>query len=293
MLAMDWGIRQMNWNSMTAAVPQIDDFPHAMVALLDEHRPSRMPFFSRVAALPLLVASDPVFLGEIHLIYQAAMHATRAAVYYLPHLDSPALRKRKLQIFIDDDGLEGGETHHYQLTRAFRNIGAKLRLEDEEFGRHEELCEHLNDETAHFVRLTKKLYARSLGPWCAVEMMSADWMKALADAFSVHFPQFSHEPYFEECFTHHVEERHADESLAVTQMVLRERPQLLSETLRDAKMMAEALDGVWSGLDRVALDARRRVLLGVKPGRFSAAGLLQRAQLATGSKSPFRVAGAR
>jgi hypothetical protein len=282
----------MNWNSMTT-VPQIDDFPRAMVALLEQHRPSRMPFFSHLATLPLLVASDPVFLGEVHLIYQAAMHATRAAVYYLPHLDSPALRKRKLQIFIDDDGLQGGDTHHYQLTRAFRNIGAKLRLEDEEFGSHEELCDHLNDETAHFVRLTKKLYSRSLGPWCAVEMMSADWMKALADALSVHFPQFSHEPYFEECFTHHVEERHADESLAVTQIVLRERPQLLSETLRDAKMMAEALDGVWSGLDRVVLDARRRVLLGVKHGRFSAAGLLQRAQLATGSKSPFWVAGAR
>ncbi len=291
MLTMDWGIRQMNWNSMTT-VPQTDDFPRAMVALLDQHRPSRMPFFSRLAALPLLVASDPVFLGEVHLIYQAAMHATRAAVYYLPHLDSPALRKRKLQIFIDDDGLEGGDTHHYQLTRAFRNIGAKLRLEDEEFGSHEELCDHLDDETAHFVRLTKTLYARSLGPWCAVEIMSADWMKALADAFSVHFPQFSHEPYFEECFSHHVEERHAEESLAVTQMVLRERPELLSETLRDAKMMAEALDGVWSSLDRVVLDARRRVLLGAKNGRFSAAGLFQRAQLAA-SKSPFRVAGAR
>jgi hypothetical protein len=259
-----------------AAVPLIDDFPRAMVALLEQHRPSRMPFFGRVAALPFLIASDPVFLGEVHLIYQAAMHATRAAVYHLPHLDSPALRKRKLQIFIDDDGLEGGDTHHYQLTRAFRNIGAKLRLEDEEFGSHEELCDHLDKETAHFVRLTKTLYARSLGPWCAVEMMSADWMKALADAFSVHFPQFSHDPYFEECFSHHVEERHAEESLAVTQMVLRERPELLSETLRDAKMMAEALDGVWSSLDRVVLDARRRVLLGVKHGRFSAAGLLHR-----------------
>src|ERR1700704_5764267 len=289
---LDCGIRQMNWNSMLATVPQIDDFPRAMVVLLDQHRPSRMPFFSHLAALPLLVASDPVFLGEVHLIYQAAMHATRAAVYYLPHPDSPALRKRKLQIFIDDDGLEGGDTHHYQLTRAFRNIGAKLRLEDEEFGSHEELCDHFDDETAHFVRLTKTLYARSLGPWCAVEMMSADWMKALADAFSVHFPQFSHEPYFEECFSHHVEGRHAEESLAVTKMVLRERPELLSETLRDAKMMAEALDGVWSSLDRVVLDARRRVLLGAKNGRFSAAGLFQRAQLAA-SKSPFRVAGAR
>jgi len=100
------------------------------------------------------------------------------------------------------------------------------------------------------VRLARRLYARSLGPWCAVEIMSVDWMQALADAFSVHFPQFSDEPYFEECFSQQVEERHAAESLAVTQMVLRAQPALVSETLRDARAMAEALDGcgdIWTG----------------------------------------------
>jgi hypothetical protein len=234
------------------------DFRSAMMALLDRHRPSRMPFFRRLAALPFAIVSDPEFLGEIHLIYQAAMHATRAAVYYLPHLDNPALRKRKLQIFIDDDGLAGGDTHHYQLSRAFRNIGAKILLEDEEFGTPEALCEHLDAETAHFVRLAQKLYSRSLGPWCAVEVMSVDWMKALAEAFAVHFPQFVHEPYFEDCFSHHVEERHADESLAVTELVLQQRPDLLPATLRDAKMMAEAFDGVWSNLDRIVQAARHR-----------------------------------
>src|SRR6266446_2408906 len=236
----------------------VDGFQGAMMALLDKHRPSRMPFFRRLAQLPSVIASDPQFLGELHLIYQAAMHATRAAVYYLPHLDSPALRQRKLQIFNDDDGLPGGDTHHYQLSRAFRNIGARLLLEDEEFGAPEALCRHLDAETAHFVRLAQKLYSRSLGPWCAVEVMSVDWMKALAEAFAVHFPQFVHEPYFEDCFSHHVEERHADESLAVTGMVLQQRPELLNETLRDAKMMAEALDGVWSNLDRIVQAARYR-----------------------------------
>jgi len=151
-----------------------------------------------------------------------------------------------------------GDTHHYQLTRAFRNIGAKIKIGDEEFGGPEELCEHLDSDTAHFVRLAQKLYARSLGPWCAVEVMSVDWMRALAESFAVHFPQFAHESYFEDCFSHPVEERHAQESLEVTQLVLRERPELLSETLRDAKMMAEALDGVWSNLDRIVQAARRR-----------------------------------
>jgi hypothetical protein len=236
----------------------VDGFQDTMMALLNKHRPSRMPFFRRLAQLPKPIASDPQFLGEIHLIYQAAMHATRAAVYYLPHLDSPAMRQRKLQIFNDDDGLPGGDTHHYQLSRAFRNIGAKLLLEDDEFGAPEELCYHLDPETAHFVRLAQKLYARSLGPWCAVEVMSVDWMTGLAQSLSVHFPDVVHEPYFEDCFSQHVEERHADEALQVTEMVMRKRPELLTETMLDAKMMAEALDGVWNNLDRIVQAARRR-----------------------------------
>ena len=109
-------------------------FPTVIRGFLKEYRPSRMPFFRHLANLPFPVASDPRLLGQIHLIYQSAMHATRAAVYYLPHLNSPALRKRKLRILIDDDGLPGGDTHHYQLTRAFLNIGAQSLLADEEFG---------------------------------------------------------------------------------------------------------------------------------------------------------------
>src|SRR5436853_276924 len=166
----------------------VDEFPLVVKALLEEHRPSRMPFFKHLAGLPYAVASDPSLLGQIHLHYQSAMHATRAAVYYLPHLDSPALRKRKLRIFTDDDGLAGGDTHHYQLTRAFRSIGAACLLDDEEFGELGELCHYLEAETADFVRLSPKLYSRSLGAWCVVEMLSVDWMRALAEAMSVHFP---------------------------------------------------------------------------------------------------------
>jgi hypothetical protein len=237
----------------------IENFPDVITTLLEEHSPSRMPFFRHLAALPFSVASDPLLLGQIHLIYQSAMHATRAAVYYLPYLNSPALRKRKLQILVDDDGLPGGETHHYQLTQAFLNIGAKPLLEEEEFGDPDELCGHLDAETLRFVQLVGRLYSRSLGPWCAIELMSVDWMRALAQAFSTHFPQFIEEPYFEECFSQRVEERHAAEALAVTQIVLKARPALLDETLHDAKEMAEALDGVWKHLDRLVQNARRRI----------------------------------
>ncbi len=241
----------------TSACGDVAAFPLALSRLLERHRPSRMPFFRNLAALPTAGAADPDFLGRIHLVYQAAMHATRAAVYYLPHLDSPALRRRKLRILIDDDGLPDGDTHHYQLTRAFRNIGARCLLDDEEFGDPATLCRRLDGETAHFVRLVRRLYARSLGPWCVVEALSVDWMRALADALSVHFPQIAREPYFADCFRDRVEERHAAESVAVTETILRARPQLLHETLRDATMMAEALDGVWTHLARIVEGAQR------------------------------------
>ena len=243
---------------LAASSNTVDEFPVAMRMLVEQHRPSRMPFFCNLAALDHAAAGDPSFLGQIHLVYQAAMHATRAAVYYLPHLDSPAMRKRKLQIFIDDDGLPGGDTHHYQLTRAFQNIGAKCVLDDEAFAEPEELSRHLDAQTAQFVSLTKPLYSRSLGPWCAIEAMSVDWMRALADAFSVHFPQFADEPYFAECFSEMVEERHAAESLSVTLLILKARPALLSATIADAKMMAEALDGVWARLDQIVQAAGQK-----------------------------------
>src|SRR4051812_33237291 len=107
------------WDMVEPDHEAIEAFPTTVIDMVEQHRPSRMPFFRRVKTLPLAMAGDPEFLGDVHLVYQAAMHATRAAVYYLPHLDSPGLRKRKLQIFVDDDGLPGGDTHHYQLSRAF------------------------------------------------------------------------------------------------------------------------------------------------------------------------------
>jgi pyrroloquinoline quinone (PQQ) biosynthesis protein C len=210
-----------------------------------------MPFFSRFASLPRTVALDRELLGQIYFVYQAAMHATRVGVYYMPHLDSPVLRKRKLQIYVDDDGLPDGDTHHYQLARMFRQIGASIAIGDDEFGDLAELCRKLDRATAHFVRLARVLYSRSLGAWCVVEVMSDDWMNALASALSVHHPQIVDEPYFAECFSQGIEKRHAAEALEVTQIVLRRRPELLDETLRDARIMAEALDTVWERLDRI------------------------------------------
>jgi hypothetical protein len=229
----------------------VAQYPEIIAAIGDAHMPSRSPFFRRLPHLPAKAARDPAVLGQLHLVYQSAMHATRAAVYFLPHLDAPALRKRKLQIFVDDDGLPGGDTHHYQLTRAFRNIGAALVLDDEAYGDADELRPYLDAGTCHFVSLARTLYARSLGPWCIVELMSNDWMHALASGLAVHHPKIVEEPYFAECFAEGVEERHAEESLAVTQSVLEKRPELLAETIEDANAMAVALDGVWASMNRI------------------------------------------
>ena len=232
--------------------------PSIIDAIAEAHRPSKMPFFANLARLPIGVARDPKLLGDLYLVYQAAMHATRAAVYYLPHLDNPAMRQRKLQIFIDDDGLAEGDTHHYQLTRAFRNLGAICPIDDEDFGEPEQLAQHLDPKSAAFVRLARTLYARSLGPWCIVETMSDDWMRALANALAVHFPAIVKEPYFADCFDNGVEERHAEEAISVTQMVLARRPELLPVTVDDAKSMAVALDGVWAAMDEVITAALER-----------------------------------
>jgi hypothetical protein len=55
-----------------------------------------------------------------------------------------------------------------------------------------------------------------------------------------------------------VEERHAEEALSVTQIVLSAQPALLTATIEDAKIMAEALDGVWTHLDRIVEIARQQ-----------------------------------
>jgi hypothetical protein len=215
--------------------------------ILEAHRPSRHPFFRALADAPR-AALGPDALGELYLRYQAAMHATRVMVYHLPHLEAPSLRVRKLVIYIDDDGLPGGDTHHAQLARAFRNLGARLPLADDDFGDLDELVHRLDPETARFVSLVRDLYPRSLGPWCAVELLSDDFLGALAGALAVHFPAVRDEPYFADVFAQGIEHRHGQEALAITKLVLERRPHLLDATLADARTLCHGLDGLWSSL---------------------------------------------
>jgi hypothetical protein len=203
----------------------------------------------RLAGLPSNAALNPDLLGRIHLTYQAAMHATRAMVYFLPHLDSPELRQRKLQIYLDDDGSPRGLSRHYQLTAAFRNLGARLRLDDEKFGDLEWLSAQLDSRTAEFVRTVRRLYARSLGPWCIVEMFADDWRAALMDALAVHAPAVCAEPYFATPGTE------LPSAMDLVSLVLSQRPDLLDQTVADAWAMARALDLIWDALDDVVTRA--------------------------------------
>ena len=218
--------------------------------LAEEYRPTRHPFFARLTAMPQERLTSAV-LSELHLRYQAAMHATRVMVYLLSHLDSPPLRSRKLQIYIDDDGLVGGDTHHYQFSRAFTGIGAPLCLEDKQFGELDEFVGKLDPSTVGFVSLVSLLYRRSLGPWCVVEIVSDDWMRGLADGLTAHFPSIRAEPYFADCFAHAVEERHGQEAVEITSLVLDWRPELLGHIVEDARTMARALYRLWGTLDEV------------------------------------------
>jgi hypothetical protein len=71
---------------------------------------------------------EPSASARFHLEIDrlAAMPQERLTSAVLSELH---LRSHKPQIYIDDDGLVGGDTHHHQLSRAFTGIGAPLRLE--------------------------------------------------------------------------------------------------------------------------------------------------------------------
>ena len=227
-------------------------------ALMERYRPSSALFFEHLQAAPTRVVRSPAVLGELYRRYQAGMHATRVMVYFLPHLDTPALRARKLQIYIDDDGLGDGDTHHAQLRRAFEAMGMSAdAADDDRFGELDTLAAELDDKTAAFVRTVAELYARSLGAWCVTENFSDDWLHALADGLAQHHPPIRDSQYFAECFDEGVEERHGEESLRITEGLIERRPELAAQIVADARIMAEALCGLWSALDEVLTEAER------------------------------------
>src|SRR3979490_3206605 len=58
-MAPDGAVAYREWDHVSVDSRAVDDFPAKMTAMVEQHRPSRMPFFRRVAALPFAIASDP------------------------------------------------------------------------------------------------------------------------------------------------------------------------------------------------------------------------------------------
>jgi hypothetical protein len=199
---------------------------------------------------------SPEILDELYKRYQAAMHATRVMLYFLPNLDSVELRARKLRIIADDDGIPGGDSHHCQLRRTWEYVlGRKPLLEDDTFGELDDLIPLLDSATANFVLKAKMLYPKSLGPWLLVEGLAHDWIGALLNGLRVHFPGVDNTPYFVENYASHLEIRHAEESIDLASAVLLRKPQLIEETLNGAREMGEALNLLWEGMDGVLTTA--------------------------------------
>ena len=50
-MAPDGALAYREWDRVDVDPRAVDEFPRKMTALVEQHRPSRMPFFRRVAAL--------------------------------------------------------------------------------------------------------------------------------------------------------------------------------------------------------------------------------------------------
>lgn len=234
-------------------------FRTQVVDLLDRHRPSRHPFFARLAAAPRDVARDPEFLEELYKRYQAAMHASRVMVYFLPHLDSIDLRVRKVKVLLDDDAGEHGDTHHYQLRRTWTTmLGRPPRVRDDEFGDLDTLISVCDVDTSRFIWMAKALYPASLGAWVTVEGLAHDWIGALLNSLLPHFPNLEDTDYFQQNYNNKIELEHAEEALDTVCLVLARRPNLQHETIHGVEEMGRALDALWSGFDRLLSQFSRR-----------------------------------
>ena len=70
--------RKTRPETVTTSLDVGTKYLRAIEQIAEDHDPSKSPFFKRLRDLPDVVAADPDMLGQIHLVYQSAMHATRA-----------------------------------------------------------------------------------------------------------------------------------------------------------------------------------------------------------------------
>jgi len=222
-----------------------------------EHRPSQHSFFATLRNAPKEVATSPHVLREIYIRYQAAMHTTRAAVYFSPYLNSPQLRQRKAKIILDDDTVNQLASHHIQLENLFRSLGAQCIPHEEEFGDLPELRAKLDPELARWSADVEALYHADLGAWTTVEILSDDWISAFSQAYAPHYaPGFVLGlQYFDEITTGHVEIQHMLETLSLLEDTVARHPDIEIPTQLHSTKMAEELDILWNNLEAIVLNS--------------------------------------
>jgi hypothetical protein len=72
--------RTVTFPTDDATAPHLDKEWRTLVnTLFEKHRPSKHSFFKTLKTAPKEVATNPGYLSELYLRYQAAMHITRGA----------------------------------------------------------------------------------------------------------------------------------------------------------------------------------------------------------------------
>jgi hypothetical protein len=200
-----------------------------------------------LAKAPAEVVKNPGWLAEFYVRYQTAMHSTRAAVYFTPRLNTPSLRQRKIGIISDDDSQEK-LSHHKQLEAMFERMGANPIKHEDWFGCAQDMIPSVDAQTADFVKVVDVLYRQDTGAWCIAEVLSDDWLSALAHSFEPFNPTVKQEQYFDEIFSGHVEIVHMMETVSITEEILAKYPHLLKQTIQNAETMAKNLNKLWDNL---------------------------------------------
>jgi len=225
-------------------------FRSLMNELFEKYKPTTHPFFENLKNAPTSVVRNPEFLSELYKRYNAAMHATRASVWFTPYLNTPRLRQRKAAIIVDDDTVDGELTHHKQCENLFVWLGAKSVLPEDSFGDLEELKKHLDPSTYDWCEKTWKLYTKSTGAWSIFEVLSDNWQSGLAYSLLPHYDnELLKQQYFDEIATGHIEILHMLETVSLTEDVLHRYPHLYQETAEDAIEMAKVSYSLWDNFD--------------------------------------------
>lgn len=223
------------------------EFRRQVNLLFQQHKPSAHSFFKTLREAPAAVVKNEGFLNEFYFRYQAAMHCTRVAVWFAPYTNTPELRQRKLSIISDDDSIDK-RSHHMQLEDMFRSFGAKP-LSADHFSDLAPLAARADPATKNFISVVDDLYRKSTGAWCIAEVLSDDWLSALATSFEPQFPHVMKAEYFDEVFSGHVEVRHMLETVAITEVILHRHPELEKEVIGHMHAMVKNLDSLWTNLE--------------------------------------------